>query len=132
MLSYSEAKKAFIHGLSHDAAAHEAGHYQQIGAGFDELDVGLPRERKAEFDKLFIALNFWDGWIDARNHDWQYYKGIRESDWPILANQIVKALAEDREITEPAVLTHFDFRQRRPKSFLKSLLEQIRRITGFM
>jgi hypothetical protein len=74
------------------------------------LDGGLPRGSGAELDKLFIALSFWDGWIDARNHEWQYYPGIEESDWPKLAKEIVKALAKDQEITQPTVLAHFDLR----------------------
>jgi hypothetical protein len=111
-LKYSEAKQAFIDGLSHNADAQEAGRYEEVGAGFDELDGALPREVEPEFNKLFIALDFWDGWIDSRNHNWLYYKGIEQSDWPVLAKRIVKSLEADQEISEPMVLRHFGLRGR--------------------
>jgi hypothetical protein len=80
MFTYAEAKQSLVENLTRDAVAHEAGHYRDIGHAFDELDANLPREGGREFDQIFIALAFWDGWIDARNHDWQYYDGIGESD----------------------------------------------------
>ena len=127
MLSYAEAKQIVIDGFTHDADAHESGRYGDIGRGFDELDAGLPRDGGAEFHKLFIALAFWDGWIDARNHDWRYYEGIYESDWPVLAKRIIASVAEEQEITEPVVLRHFDFRESQPREGrLKSLLGRFR------
>ncbi|HKO96622.1 MAG TPA: hypothetical protein VJU86_06510 [Pyrinomonadaceae bacterium] len=110
MLTYLEAKQAFIDGFSRDINAHAAGRYEEVGAGFDDLDGALPREVGPEFVKLFIALNFWDGWIDSRNHAWLYYDGIEQFDWPVLAKHIVESLEADQEITEPTVLRHFDLR----------------------
>jgi hypothetical protein len=40
-------------------------------------------------------LNFWDGWQDARNHDWRFYKGIDASDWSILARIIIRNLKDE-------------------------------------
>ena len=126
MLNYLEAKRAFIDGLSQDIDAHEAGRYEEVGAGFDTLDGELPREQGPEFDRLFIALNFWDGWIDSRNHNWLYYKGIGQSDWPVLAKRIVRFLEADEEISDPMVLSHFDLRQREyPKGLIKRLFERL-------
>ena len=113
VLDYDEARKAFIAELTRDAEAHEAGRYEEIGAEFDRVDSDLPRGQGPAFDKLLIALDFWDCWIDARNHNWQYYKGINERDWPMLARTIVKALESDEDITNPLVLSHFDFRNRK-------------------
>jgi hypothetical protein len=128
MLSYSEARQLFIDGLTRDVIAHESGRFKEVGAGFDHLDAELPRDEGSEFEKLFIALNFWDGWVDARNHEWKYYKGIDQSDWPRLAKRIVAALSEDREISDPMVLEHFDFRQRDlSKGSLTRLLDHIRK-----
>jgi len=125
MLKYLEAKQAFIDGLNRDVDAHEAGRYKEVGAGFDDLDGELPRDHGPEFDKLFIALNFWDGWIDSRNHNWLYYKGIKQSDWPVLAKRIVKSLEADEEISEPMVLGHFDLRAREySKGPIKRLFER--------
>jgi hypothetical protein len=74
MLKYPEARRAFIRELGRDIQAHEVGRYHDVGAGFDDLDAELPRDQGPEFEKLFIALNLWDGWIDSRNHDWLYYE----------------------------------------------------------
>jgi len=127
LLTYTEAKQALIESLSRDAVAHESGRYRDIGGAFDELDANLPRDGGSEFDQLLIALAFWDGWIDARNHGWLYYDGIGQADWPVLARRIVESLAEDREITEPSILRHFDFRARQPREGrLKSLLARVR------
>jgi hypothetical protein len=127
MSSYAEIKQLFIDGLSEDASAQEAGSFKDVGTSFDEVDGLLPRDQGAEFDKLFIALHFWDGWIDARNHDWRYYKGIEKSDWPILAKGIVAALSEDQEISEPIVLEHFDLKHRQPsKGPLRRFLDFMR------
>ena len=127
MFSYAEAKQRVIDGLTHDADAHESGRYGDIGIGFDEFDAGLPRDDDTKLHKLFIALAFWDGWIDARNHDWQYYEGINEADWPVLAKRIVASLAEDQEITEPVVLRRFDLQESQPrKKFVNSLLGRLR------
>ena len=55
------------------------------GSGYDEMNGALPRGVDVRWDKLFIVLSFWDGWIDANNHEWQYYEPIQENDWPRLA-----------------------------------------------
>ena len=128
MLNYPEAKRVFVDGLTRDAIAHESGRFRNVGEGFDNLDCKLPRNQGAEFDKFFIALNFWDGWIDARNHDWKYYQGIRQADWPRLARSIASDLSRDKEISDPLVLEHFDFRQRgESRGALARLLDRILR-----
>ena len=66
-----------------------------IGEGYEEYDSNLPRDGRPEFKKLFIALNFWDSWQDARNHEWRYYEGISESDWPRLAKILIDDIKED-------------------------------------
>ncbi len=126
MLTYPEAKQFLIENLTRDAAAHESGRYRDIGSGFDELDANLPRDGGPEFEQFFIALAFWDGWIDARNHDWQYYEEIGEAEWAALARKIVASLASGQELTEPAVLRRFDFRSRQPRAGrFKSLLARL-------
>ena len=127
MFSYAEAKQFLIESLTRDVTAHEAGRYRDVGRDFDVLDANLPRNDMPEFDKIFIAFDFWDGWIDARNHDWQYYAGMSQHDWPGLARNIVQAIADDREITEPMVLEHFSLRERQSlRERFNSLLDRFR------
>ena len=127
MFSYTEAKQFLVESLTRDANAHESGRYQDVGRDFDEFDTNLPRGSGPEFNKLLIALNFWDGWIDARNHDWQYYEGINESGWPLLASRVIESLVKDEEISEPVVLKHFDFRaQQSGEGRIKSWLARLR------
>ncbi len=57
-----------------------------------------------------MALEFWAGWIDSRNHGWQFYEPIAEHDWPDLARRIATHLEEGSAITEAAVLERFDRR----------------------
>ena len=118
-LSYSEAKQHMINALIRAADAHENARLAEVDVSYDNLDGELPRNVGPEFDKLFLALSFWDGWIDARNHDWEYYKGIRAEDWPRLARGIVADLEADREITDELVRSHFDFKNegQRPGMF---------------
>ncbi len=107
MFGYGEVKQQMIQGLEAAAQAHEAGNLPAIEEGYDDIDAVLPRDRGPEFNKLFVALHFWDGWIDARSHEWRYYKGIKAQDWPELARAIVEDLRNDRNITDERVLRHF-------------------------
>ncbi|HXV97351.1 MAG TPA: hypothetical protein VEC93_02940 [Anaerolineae bacterium] len=127
-LSYTEAKQIMIDALLRSASKHEAGLFVEIDYSYDTLDSELPRNDKPEFDKLFIALNFWDGWIDARNHDWKYYEGIRAEDWPRLARNIVADLDADQEITDELIRSHFDFRSRiKHPGILKNFIQTFMR-----
>jgi hypothetical protein len=113
MFTYEEAKKFAVDNLLRDAELHEAGDYQRVGDNFDEYDAELPRTDDLRFTKLHIALNFWDGWQDSRNHDWIFYGGIEKDDWPRLARIIIKDITEEQEITEGIILKHFNLRQPR-------------------
>ena len=112
MFNYDEAKKYLIEHLSQDVALHLSGNTEAVGRNFDEFDGNLPRNAEPKFKKLHIALNFWDGWQDSRNHDWLYYEGINQSDWPNLAKEIVTDIENDRDITNEQILSHFDLRPR--------------------
>jgi hypothetical protein len=65
-LSYAEAKQDIISGLLQAVSGHEAARLSGIETAYDTLDAKLSRDAGPEFDKRFIALNFCDGWIDAR------------------------------------------------------------------
>ena len=99
--------------LTNDAKAHVAGRFDEIGLQYDDVCAEtLPSSRPAT-RTVAIALAFWDGWIDSRNHDWQYYPGIEHQDWPPLANEIAAALRSGDEITNPTLLRLFTPQLRR-------------------
>jgi hypothetical protein len=112
VVDYHELRQRFHAALEAAARAHESGDLAAIEAGYDELDALLPHNDDPAFDKLHTALEFWDGWIDARNHDWLYYERIQEEDWPRLARGIVDDLRRDREISDERALQRFDSRRR--------------------
>ncbi len=107
MLSYGTARNSLVGGLLRDAAAHEAGHYDEIGRRFDGIERELPRGA-APLTKLRVALTFWDGWIDARDRGWQAGGNIDKGEWPMLARRIASDLAQDREISDARVGARFD------------------------
>lgn len=110
-MTYDEARALLADHLERYASA--------VGSpedGYDEVDSVLPRGGGPEWTKVFTALSFWDGWIDAWNHEWRYYEPIREEDWPVLAREIARSLREDREIRDPEVLRRFAPRPRAPLS----------------
>ena len=76
------------------------------------MDGALPRVDDARWDKVFVALSFWDGWIDASNHEWKYYEPIQKDDWPRLVDEIARSLREDREVTNSVILKRFGLRKR--------------------
>lgn len=90
-----------------DAAAQEAGDIRSVGQRFDELHAAAQLADPEYSDMAGAAFTFWDWWIDARNHDWQYYDGIRREDWPRLARHIADQLESSGEISDPALLLHF-------------------------
>jgi len=78
--------------------------------GYAVMDASIARGSESHWNKIFVALQFWDGWIDASNHEWRYYEPIMAADWPKLAREIAGALRADCEITNPVVLDRFGIR----------------------
>lgn len=107
MLTYLAARDTLIKELLADAAAHDAGRYDEIGRRFDRLEHDFPRGRAPELGRLHIAITFWDGWVHARNNGWPRGPIAREA-WPALARSVAADLTADREISDPAVLSSFD------------------------
>ena len=122
MFTYGEAKEYLIEHLTRDIQLHDAGDYFRVGDGFDEFDMKLPRDTGPEFKKLHVALNFWDGWQDSRNHYWRIYEGITLNDWPQLARVIIQNIAEEEEITNKLILKHFGLR---PRESIPSKLKKL-------
>jgi hypothetical protein len=108
MVTYGMARDSIVGELLKDAAAHEAGRFDQIGRQFDPIVRELPRGRVPNLIRLRTALAFWDGWIDARNRGWQPDASIEKGEWPMLARRIASDLSQDREISERRVSARFD------------------------
>lgn len=108
MWTYEKARDYLVAALRRGAEAQEQEQLNRVGSAFDEFDSNLPRGAGSEFDKLHVALNFWDGWIDARNHDWQHHGPIRQRDWPRLARSTAAQVEAGEEVTEAMVLKKFD------------------------
>lgn len=107
MLTYAAARDTLVEQLRADARAHRAEKFDEIGRRFDRLEYEFPVGTTPELGKLHIALAFWDGWIDARNHGWP--RGpIASTEWPALAESVADDLAGDRELSSPLVLARFD------------------------
>jgi hypothetical protein len=103
--SYATARTALVAELLKDAAAHDAGRFDDIGRLSDRMD--LPRVGPPELTKLRVALSFWDGWTDARNRGWPPAGDIAKREWPLLARRIAADLAENREISDARISATF-------------------------
>jgi hypothetical protein len=110
MWSYDHARDFATTAVRAEAVAQERGRADEVGAAFDEFDRNLPRDSGPEFDKLHVALRFWDEWRYARDHDWRTPVPARRDEWPQLARCIADALESDEDITDPAVLFRFEAR----------------------
>ena len=60
-MTYDEARVLLAEGLEGVA---KASPYQPAGR-YEVIDATLPREHGPEWRKVFVALSFWDSWIDA-------------------------------------------------------------------
>ena len=103
-LSYDQARAEMAAWLERNAATPD-----HPESGYEEMDESLDRGGGPEWNKLLIALSFWDGWIDASNHQWRYYEPITEREWPLLAIEIAAALRADREIDNAVIRQTVDF-----------------------
>ena len=109
-LDYHRTRKSLARHLLSNAEAHEAGSWNYLDKGYQEIERAVPREGYPEIETLLIALDFWKAWIDASRGGWQASGGIGEADWPRLARRIVTALESDLEIEDPAILGGFGLR----------------------
>jgi uncharacterized membrane protein YeaQ/YmgE (transglycosylase-associated protein family) len=108
MVSYGTARNSLVAELLKDAAAHEAGRFDEVGRRFEGVERDLPRGTAPALTKLRVALAFWDGWIDARDHGWQAGGDIPKGEWPMLARRIASDLSADSDISDARVGARFD------------------------
>jgi len=89
-----------------DAGLHQLKRQESIGAGYMVLRSTLRHGGGRRYQKLIVALNFWDPWILARNTVWLEHEQIPEFPRPALV--VVADLDADRDITDPRVRRAFD------------------------
>ncbi len=97
MSFYDYARDWFIEHLERDIAAHETGRYDEIGVSEEGSPEWNLIEDETQSHRLGLAANFWNMWMDSRNHGWWHYPGMNEGDWPVVARQIVCGLRENWE-----------------------------------
>jgi hypothetical protein len=74
------------------AALQERGAVRELGENYDST-LGRILEINADYDNsVSFAFTFWDNWVDASNHDWQYHNPIGEHDWPRFAREVAQAV----------------------------------------
>lgn len=112
MWTYDHARDYAIAALRREADEQEQGRLDEVGAAFDEFDANLPRGAGPEFDKLHVALWFWDEWGYARDHGWETPVPARREHWPRLARAIASKIEADADVTDPAVLSAFGYGER--------------------
>jgi len=108
MLTIAETREKLVENLRRDATMHEAGRHDEIGRRFDSLEHAFPSTDAPAAAALRVAMIFWDGWIDARNHGWQLGGTIPLADWPVLARAVAEDLAAERSIADERVCARFD------------------------
>ena len=114
---YDDLRRGLADALDSAAQAQAAGSLSQISARYDEFDASIPRTDNPRFQKLHVALNFWDAWIDSSNHDWRYYDELSGESWPGLARTVAQELRADHEIGSEQVLRLWTLRTRSGRGF---------------
>jgi len=104
-----DIKPKLVKALRRDAALHERREYRELGHEFDDLQTTNDGLTKS----VNTAIEFWDAWIDERNHGFPgFYAGINTEMWAELAHQIANDLERNAIISSPLVIEHFQRRAR--------------------
>jgi hypothetical protein len=108
--AYDATRHALAAGLLEDAAAHDAGRYEELGRQIPSIGDSVSRQDPSRSLQLQLALRFWRGWIVARDGRWPNGEPANDmalSDWPRFARVIASDLALDRSTRDPAIVARF-------------------------
>ena len=109
--AYDASRQALVGALLEDAAAHDAGRYEEIGRELPGIRHAVSRQERSWSSRLQLALRFWHGWTEARDErrkgSSQGDKPVVLEDWPRFARVIASDLALDRDTTDPAIVGRF-------------------------
>ena len=108
--------------LEAEAALQDRGAIREIGDIYDPT-YGRILEVNADYDEaVAFAFTFWDNWVDASNHDWQYHEPIGERDWPRFAREIALAVRQGQIPDNDFLVEQIRLKPRRSMwQWLKSL-----------
>jgi hypothetical protein len=102
-----EARRILADALESEAAEHDAGRYSKLAECYDDVYGELLPLVNTDRPPFQVALYFLDSWGDASQHQWRFYDGINQADWPTYARQIASVLRSDGQVTDPILLRHF-------------------------
>ena len=105
---YDGVRRRLAAAIKRDASLHKLRRYEQIGRDFLDFRSALRQGGDHRYQKLVVAMQFWDAWILARNTDWLEYEHIPEQTWGELADSVAADLLADRDIADPRVRAAFD------------------------
>src|SRR5688572_10583799 len=108
--AYDAVRKALVDGLLEDAAAHDAGRYEELGRHFPTFGDMVWRQSRSQSVQLQLALRFWRGWVVARDGRWpdgEPANTMTLTDWPRFARVIASDLALERSTRDPAIVARF-------------------------
>lgn len=106
-MDLEDAKKMLINGIKSDVDRFTKGDLKTFGELFDTCDLKLPRD--LDDGDIYLALNFWDSWIDECGHGFEgFYKPIERTDWVPLALEIISSLENNKKITNSLLVEKFD------------------------
>jgi hypothetical protein len=108
--AYNGTRQSLAGALLHDATAHEAGRYEEIGRELPGIRHAVSRHERPWSSRLQFALRFWHGWTKARDGRWREGQGAKPvvlEDWPRFARVIASDLALDRDTTDPRIVGRF-------------------------
>lgn len=117
-IDYGRARSLIIKRLKRDKSFYEQGAYEKMGESDDDFD----REFPWGSTDLMLAWTFWDAWMAERNQSFpNSYSEITKDDWPKLAEYVIEQLEKKAAITDPKLLSHFDFFQKSSSSSILNL-----------
>jgi hypothetical protein len=94
--------------LEAEAALQERGSVREIGENYDPT-YGRILEINADYDEsVAFAFTFWDNWVDASNHEWQYHDPIAEREWRVSLAKSPRRCVEVNFLATTSSSSRFD------------------------
>lgn len=109
----SEEHTIMADALEAEAHLQEQGLIRRIGEAYDPTLCRI-LEVNANYDEsVSFAFTFWDEWVDAANHGWQYHEPFSEQDWPRFAHEVAQAVRRGERPVNKFLVEHICPKPRR-------------------